>query len=260
MAPYTDDQRLCLLRELDTMVQNGVAQNQSARQTNMQLSNRLQYLATTHPVVLGYKDWVDRRVEGCFLTLERAYRPEFGGVKKTVYAYGSIVLDLAAVFEDPLYVRSITNIGTFQQAVASFQNSANTIITANPAPPAIAVAATITTSINDNQNGHVGTGTNLGGHGATIAAAGPSTIRQVETFASIHDDLLVASDAIIANLVAAAGDSLALQQLPPPSIPAVIATFISTEIMEADLPTCIAITDLMQARGAEMRQIEDLKS
>ncbi|MCJ1433910.1 hypothetical protein MMC27_003275 [Xylographa pallens] len=256
MAPYTDDQRLCLLRELDAMARNGVAQQQSARQTNIQLNARLQDLETTHPGVLGYKDWIGRRVEGCFRTLEKAYRPEFRRVKKTIYEYGSIVLDLGEVFEDPSYTGSITSIGTLQQAVADFQNAANASIAAIPTPPAIAVATNITTSINDNQNGTVGTSTNVGGQGATINAVGNLTVGQVETFASILDDLLVACNAIIVNLFAAAGDPQPLKQLPSPSISAIIAVFIITEIMEADLPIRTAITDLMQAQGAEMRRIE----
>ena len=259
MAPYTDDHRLCLLRELDAMVQNGVAQQQPARQTNIQLTARLQHLEITYPAVLGYKDWVGRRVEGCYRTLEKAYRLEFRRIKKTIYEYGSVVLDLAAVFEDPSYIGGITSIGTLQQAVADFQNATNNNIAAIPAPPAIAVDTNITTSINDDQNGTVGTSTNLGGHGATINTAGGLTDRQVEASTRIPDDLLAACNAIIVNLFAAAEGPEALQQLPSPSIPVVMAVFIIMDIMEADLPICTAITDFVQVQNEEMRQNEGLR-
>ncbi|MCJ1399541.1 hypothetical protein MMC11_002743 [Xylographa trunciseda] len=264
MAPYTDDHRLCLLTELDLLVGAGITGPQSVRHTHQDLKARLQILQVTNPGFQGYMDWGDRRIESCFRKLEAAYRVEFQGHKRALFDYGTSVLNLDRVFEDRSYVGRIISVFTLQEAITRFRNAANatnatnaTIAAMLPPPtntttavipllPATAAAASATFSTDGRQNGAVGLSTDVG----------ILRDRDTEAFAARLDDLLVACNVIVANMFTAVEVPEVTQQAPSPCIPAVIAVFIITAIMEADLQIDPAISHLVQVQNEKIRHIQ----
>ena len=70
-TPYLDEQSLCLVQELDTLVRRGEAQRQSARMTNAQLKDIFQSKAAAKLGEITYSNSGGRRVESCFRSWEK---------------------------------------------------------------------------------------------------------------------------------------------------------------------------------------------